>query len=124
MTGAEKLARLERALAHGGRTHSVADVVRLIEEHRAQLWERGDGTIITEVQTFPRAKVVHYWLAAGCLGDCLALQSEIDEWARAEGCGAATLTGRRGWGRAAAGWCLDGYSYRKPLTAFWSAGDV
>jgi hypothetical protein len=115
MTGTEKLARLEKALAHGGPTHTAADVVRLIEERRAQLWERRDGAIITEVHTFPLLKTVNYWLAAGDLNDCLALQSEIDEWARGEGCEVATLIGRRGWGRAAAGWQLDGYSYRKPL---------
>jgi hypothetical protein len=117
MTGAEKLARLEKALAHGGGTHTPADVVRLIEDRRAQLWERGDGVIVTEVQAFPLGKTVSYWLAAGALRDCLALQDEIDEWAQSEGCVRATLTGRRGWGRAAAawGWKLDGYSYSRPL---------
>jgi hypothetical protein len=122
MTGTEKLARLERALAHGGPTHTPADVVALIEDRRAQLWQRGDGVIVTEVHTHPLLKIVHYWLASGDLSDCLALQSEIDEWARGEGCEVATLTGRRGWGRAAADWQLCGYAYRKPLSPFWSAG--
>ena len=124
MTGTEKLARLEKALAYGGPTHTPADVVKLIEDRRAQLWQRGDGVIVTEVHTFPLMKTVSYWLVAGALRDCLGLQAEIDEWARGEGCEVATATGRRGWCRAAAGWQLDGYSYHKPLSTFWSAEHV
>jgi hypothetical protein len=124
MTGTEKLARLEKALAHGGPTHSPADVVRLIETRQAQLWERGDGVIVTEVQTYPLMKAVHYWLAAGSLHDCLALQNQIDDWARDEGCDMATLTGRAGWCRAAAGWRLTGYAFRKPLGTFWGTESI
>jgi hypothetical protein len=120
MSDDERRDRFERALADGGCTHSVADVLQLIKAGRAQLWERGDGTIVTEVHTFPRLKSVHYWLASGELHDCLGLQDEIDEWARGEGCEIATIVGRRGWGRAAKGWTLDGYHYRKPLGHFWS----
>jgi hypothetical protein len=119
MTGTEKLTRLEKALAHGGGTHAVSDVVQAIEERRAQLWERGDGVIVTEVLTYPRLKAVNYWLAAGDLRDCLALQDGIDEWARGQGCELATLSGRRGWVRAAAGWQFAGYVFRKPLGKFW-----
>jgi hypothetical protein len=115
MSDDERKARLERALAYGGPTHSLADVARLIEDKQAQWWARGDGIIVTEVQTFPLLKTVHYWLAAGALDDCLALQQEIDDWARGEGCELATATGRRGWERAAAGWQHCGYAYRKPL---------
>jgi len=115
MTDNERRNRFERALRWGGPTHRVSDVVQLIEEHQAQLWARGDGVIITEVQTFPLLKAVNYWLVAGALRDCLELQAEIDDWARGEGCELATATGRRGWGRAAAGWQHCGYAYRKPL---------
>ena len=122
MSDDERRERFERALAEGGCTHSVADVLQLIKDGRAQLWERGEGTIVTEVHTFPRLKAVNYWLVSGRLADCLGLQDEIDTWARGEGCEYATATGRRGWCRAAAGWTLDGYSYRKPLGTFWSTG--
>jgi hypothetical protein len=117
MTSETLLARFEQALRHGGPTHRVSDVVRLIQDKQAQLWIRGDGVIVTELQPFPLAKTVSYWLAAGNLRDCLALQDQINAWAVHEGCVRATLTGRRGWGRfaAARGWKLHGYYYSKPL---------
>jgi len=117
MTESEHLARMERALAYGGPTHTVADVVRLVREGEAQFWQRGDGCIVTEIHATPLRKTCHYWLAFGALGDCLALQPEIDEWARGQGCTIATLTGRKGWCRAAVGWEPGLPTYRKDLVA-------
>ena len=104
MTESERRARFERALEYGGRTHTVADVARMIREGTAQFWQRGDGMIVTEVNEFPLFKAVRFWIVAGELKACLGLQPEIDAWARGEGCTVATAMGRKGWGRAAPGW--------------------
>src|SRR5262245_13582537 len=102
----EKRARFEKSLLYGGGTHNIADVVQLVREGRARYWPNGDGTIITEINTFPNMKTCHYWIITGVLADCLALDAEISEWARGEGCTLATAVGRKGWGRVAAtyGW--------------------
>lgn len=106
LSDAEKRARFEKSLLYGGGTHSIEDVAQLVREHRAQYWPNADGTIITELNTFPKFKTVHYWIITGVLPDCLALDATISEWARAEGCAFATASGRKGWGRVAApyGW--------------------
>jgi hypothetical protein len=104
MSEAERRRRMERALALGGPTHTVADVVERIRDGRAQFWQNGDGMIVTEIHEFPLRKGIHYWLAFGELQQCLALQPEIDAWAVEQGCTTATIFGRRGWGRAAASW--------------------
>jgi hypothetical protein len=117
VTGAEKAHRLQQALESGGPTHRLDDVVALIKDGRAKLWERGDGVVVTEINHFPLCRAVNYWLAAGTLRDCLSLQAEIDPWAIENGCTVATLSGRRGWGRAAGadGWRVHMTSFCKPL---------
>ena len=115
LSDSEKRARLEKALRLGGNTHTVEDVAARIEAGQAQLWENGDGAIVTEVYEHPRRKVVSYWLACGALDAVLALQEDIDGWARGIGCDFATLTGRRGWAPILPkhGWRLDGLQYVK-----------
>jgi hypothetical protein len=106
MNREEKLARLQKALDYAGPTHRISDVVKLLESHHAQLWEEGDGSIITEVHKFPLFSAVHYWLISGELKQCLALEPRINAWAIEHGCNIATACGRKGWGRVAAptGW--------------------
>jgi len=117
LSGAEKRRRLERALEYGGRTHRASDVAERLKEGKAQLWENGDGAIITELYHYPLRSTVSYWLVLGRLGDCLSLQSDIDAWAIKQGCTMATAIGRRGWERAAAasGWKAHMNMYYKDL---------
>lgn len=116
----EKRARFEASLRYGGGTHSVEDVLAMVRDGRAQFWPRdgsGDGNIVTELVQYPRFKAINFWLISGCLHDCLALEDEVLEFGRAEGCTVATAAGRRGWGRVAAptGWRLHSYQFWKPL---------
>jgi hypothetical protein len=120
MTGMEKAARLQRALDYSGATHRISDVVALIKTGHATLWECDDGVIVTELHTFPLFKAVNYWLVAGRLRDCLALEDQITPWALGEGCTVATACGRRGWERSLtpAGWQRRPLcSYVKPLVS-------
>ncbi len=103
MTEDERRARMERALQWGGPTHRLSDIAALIREGKAQWWSNGDGCIVTEIERFPLLSVVRYWLIFGELKQCLALEDQINEWAIGEGCTMAVATGRKGWGRAAAG---------------------
>lgn len=121
MTEDQRKARMERALLQGGPTHTLADVAERIGDKRASFWTNGDGMIVTEYLSFPLMKMCNYWLVAGNLSACLALQAEIDAAARADGCDFAVATGRRGWARAAPGWRLQSYTYIKPLAdrPFW-----
>jgi len=118
LSSEEKRARLQKALDYGGNTHDLADVIDLVRKGEAQFWESGDGSILTEIHTFPRLKTVHYWLISGGLKDCLALDRDIVPWALEQGCTVATATGRKGWGKVAAplGWKPYMFTFHKPLT--------
>jgi hypothetical protein len=97
LSASEKRERLQKALDYGGNTHEIADVVELVKSGQAQFWEHGDGSIVTEVQTWPRLKAISFWLMSGTIPDCMALEDEILDWARGEGCTVAVSTGRKGW---------------------------
>jgi hypothetical protein len=118
LSGAEKAHRLQKALTYGGHaTHRLDDVVRLLRAGDAQLWEHGDGCIVTELNQYPLLKAVRYWLIFGELKQCLALEYQINEWALGEGCSVAFASGRPGWGRVAAptGWRPYLPAFYKPL---------
>jgi hypothetical protein len=99
-------ANLQRALDHAGNTHEIADVIRMVQEGRAQWWGDERGSIITEIVRYPRRSVVRYWLAAGELRRVFGLEDQINRWARLEGANRAVLYGRAGWQHFAAerGW--------------------
>jgi len=117
MTKQEMQQRFQRALDHAGNTHTVDDVLRMLDEGTAKCWTEGDGIIITTIDIFPRERAVHYWLAAGNLRDCLALEERINQDSVDRGCTIATVTGRKGWGPygAKTGWKLRGYLFGKRL---------
>lgn len=117
LSSEEKLRRLQKALEYGGSTHSISDLIGLLHAGDAQLWERGDGCIITEIHTFPLKKYIHFWLISGSLSDCLALEHDVLPWSIEHGCTVATGVGRPGWGRAAAktGWRPWRPTFFKPL---------
>jgi len=117
LSDSEKRRRLERALEFGGSTHTVGDVVDLVKAGRAQFWNNGDGTVVTELYEFPRLRTVHFWLVAGNLEACLALQPNIEGWARDKGCSQATAVGRHGWEPVLthAGWHVGGVRFVKDL---------
>lgn len=122
LTDAQKRQRFERALALGGNTHTVEDVVEKVRDGRAQYWQHGDGTVVTEINGFPRMKACNYWLVSGVLSDCAALQGDIDAWALDHGCSIATAMGRIGWLRLSklpigADWHLRGVAFWRPLVA-------
>jgi hypothetical protein len=117
LSGSEKAHRLQLALECGGPTHRLDDVVACLRDGRARLWENDGGVIVTELETFPLHKAVRFWLIAGELKPCLALEHEIVPWALSQGCTIAIASGRRGWGRVAAstGWRQHSYIFWKSL---------
>lgn len=97
---------LDQALEYDG-NHTLGDVLRKILAGEAQLWEEDDAVIVTEIQQYPQARTVHFWLAAGDLDAVVKLSQRVMAWAKEDlHCTKATLAGRKGWERALAseGW--------------------
>jgi hypothetical protein len=97
VTNEQKLRRFEKALAIGGNTHTVADVLDRIGQQKAVCWPHGDSIIVTEVIAAPRVKMLNYWIVSGRLSECAEMQPAIDAWGVSEGCSIAIATGRMGW---------------------------
>jgi hypothetical protein len=120
VTNEQKVRRFEKALAQGGGTHTISDVLDRIGEGKAVCWTNGDSVVVTEVLVFPRLRVCNYWIGVGNLRECSELQPAIDAWARTEGCTVATATGRMGWMRViktplGEGWRPAGIKYVRDL---------
>ena len=118
MTDAEKRRRLQAALDRAGPMHAMPDLLERLADGRAQWWANRNGMVVTEVTPYPLVTACDYWLVAGDLQDCLAMQPDIDDWARERGCQVALCNGRRGWSKILPqhGWTLYGVSYSKTLT--------
>jgi|KBSMisStandDraft_5_1062788.scaffolds.fasta_scaffold185553_2 hypothetical protein len=92
------VARLDEALAAAG-THTLADVIALANDRRAQIWEGDDALIVTELNDYPLRRMLRYWCVAGTMDAVRALQPRIDAWAIEQGATRADAIGRRGWER-------------------------
>jgi hypothetical protein len=92
----EKL--LEGALEYDN-THNMQDVADCIDRCTMQLWTGDNSAVVTQVQEFPRMKVLHIYLASGDLKELETLTPRIQKFAEDTGCRKITLTGRRGWSR-------------------------
>jgi hypothetical protein len=118
LPSSEKLARLQKALHYGGDTHSLSDLIGVLHSGEAKLIENPDAVIIAEMHRFPQFSAVHFWLIAGVLRECLALEDEVLAWGVENGATVATACGRRGWGRVAAatGWREWHPNFIRPIT--------
>jgi hypothetical protein len=108
--------RLERALERDG-THTVEDVIHRVNTGEAQWWGREDGVAITELYCFPRKTYLNIWLTAGDMDACLALEPEIEVWARAKGCTELRANGRPGWTALCdrRGWQVHNHQWTRTL---------
>jgi hypothetical protein len=91
---------LDAALAHAGRTHSLADVRALIEAGEARLFAGRDGALVAALEQDPGERRLLIWLAGGARRE---LEDELlplaEAWGRALGCRRALVIGRAGWER-------------------------
>jgi len=91
-------------------THSLEDVQDAVASGKAQLWCGERSALVTELVVYPRKKVCRIWMAGGELGELHhEMLPAVEEWAKAKGCAAVEIIGRRGWDRV-----LD--DYRQPHT--------
>lgn len=89
---------LEPALEYDN-TYNIEDVADCISNGTMQLWPTDNSAVVTQVQIFPRMKVLHIFLAGGNLEELETLTPHIQKFAEDMGCRKITLTGRRGWSR-------------------------
>lgn len=92
---------IEAALEHGGATHALEDIEALVRAREARFWAGREAAVVTEVQTWPRMKVLNVWLAGGDLAELRdELRPLVEAYGVAEGCQRMLVPGRQGWARA------------------------
>jgi hypothetical protein len=107
------------ALEYFHNLYEIEDIRQDLKNGHKQLWLIGDNAaIITQIEIFPRGKVLRVFSASGedrgkWLGEA---DSFCDALARANDCSVVIANGRRGWSKDAAnaGWTRFN-EYRKEL---------
>ena len=70
-----------------------------------RFFEGERSAIVANVHEYPRCKSVNIFLAAGELDELIAMEKDVIEWGRAQGCDRVEWAGRRGWLKK-----LEGYT--------------
>lgn len=94
------------ALAEMGDTHSLDDIVDMINSGTMQSFVEGDTWVITQIIDFPRKRVLEVFLVVGDMSSALEIYNRVFAFAREEGCVLVRAFGRDGWQKWAAprGW--------------------
>ena|SRR5215467_6049155 len=98
--------RINDAFAEAGGLLTIDDLAELARQHKVHLWHRNETICAAEILDYPRRSLCNCFLAAGDLEDVLALEPEVEAFARAAGAAFMVTHGRRGWQRIGArtGW--------------------
>jgi hypothetical protein len=90
---------IEAALEYSHGTHVYGDIVESIQKGHMQFWPAPAGCAIPEIIIFPQKKVLHIFLAAGEKQQIVDMDDSAMAFAKAQGCTAMTIAGRKGWSR-------------------------
>ena len=96
----ERLAHhIENALAYGGGTHTLTQVLDAIIAGKAQFFSMENSAIVTEIVDYPQKSTCRIWLAGGNMDELMEAEKQICQWAREQGCSGMEVVGRKGWER-------------------------
>ncbi len=100
---------IERSLEYADGKYDLASVKELLDSRSAQLWLEMDELIesaaVTQIHVYPLKKVCTVMFAGGQnLEKFKTNIRRIEEWAKAQGCDAVDVIGRKGWEKV-----LNGY---------------
>lgn len=88
---------IEAALKYTKGTHNIRDIWDGIVTGNFQLWPGEKSAVVTEIQIYPQAKVMHIFLAGGDLEELLEMEKSVRAFAETIGCNSMSISGRRGW---------------------------
>ena len=97
MNAAPYQKKLKRALDLMGGLFTVNDILERIAEGKMQSFVEGNSWAVTEIQAFPRRRVLTIVAALGDLEDLRILHDRVLQFAEAENCTLVRAFGRLGW---------------------------
>jgi len=108
--------KMARALAIGGDLYSLDDIENHLIAGKLQGHVEGDTWAITQVHDWPQRRAVNILYVIGSMGDAIALEAKIEEWAENIGASLITAVGRDGWWDCRTpGWEKVGTLYSKEI---------
>lgn len=88
---------IEDALEYTKGTHTLDDIWNGVVRGDFQFWPGEKSAVVTEIQIYPQAKVMHIFLAGGDLEELLQMEKSVRAYAQTIGCNSMSISGRRGW---------------------------
>ncbi len=89
--------QVEKLLARMGGTHTLEDVLTLIETGHMQSFSDDDTWVVTHVIQFPQKRVLEIFLVVGTMEGALALEPKVFEFAKQVNVDLVRAYGRDGW---------------------------
>jgi uncharacterized protein YcnI len=109
----EIIRRIEKALHHGGDTHTWEDVRHGLLDGKFQIFWNEFGACITEVVDAPRCRYLNCFVVAGKLPEVMELHEQVERFALSQSCKYMTTSGRHGWTKV-----LPGFGWKPSRTVF------
>jgi hypothetical protein len=107
--------KMARVLAAMGGLYTLNDILTAIAEDKMQGFVVNNSWAITQINVYPRARVLKLVAYVGDLADVDALHAELLAYAAANNCGLLSTHGRVGWLREGSwsrlGWRLKAKSF-------------
>ena len=94
---AEIIKRIQKALRHGGDTHTWEDVREGIQDGRLRIFHDEHGCWIVDLIVTPQKRYLSCWIVAGQLPEVMSLQKEVEKYAEEQGCAFMRAECRPGW---------------------------
>jgi len=88
---------MERMLELHGGFYTFEDILDLIKQGRMQSFVKGDTWVITQVNEFPRKKVLEIVFVIGDLDTLHELEPELEAYRASISADMMMATGRLGW---------------------------
>lgn len=109
--------RMEEALARGGHIHNFEDIIEALRSGRMQSLAEGNTWAVTQIQDFPRRRVLDVLYVVGDWPDVLNGYRRLIDLACENDCTLIRAHGRPGWGKLLAeyGWTQAATVFHKEL---------
>lgn len=111
---------IRRGLQHVLSRYDPEDVKESVRNGWRQLWLLVPDMAcvwVTQIDTYPRSKVLHIFLIAGRMPpDWKQVLFHVEQWGKAQGCQSVELKGRKGWVRRLPDYQVPRVFMQKDLT--------
>ena len=85
------------ALEHGNGEYLEIDIFDALVGQKMQLWRDGDTIAVTTIIRYPRKTTCLIVLSGGSIENVRRSLPLLEQWAKAQGCHAMDVAGRKGW---------------------------